>query len=157
MSKKISILGAILGASLLLVASAANAGITTYTGSSCVQNEKTWSTTGLFFMGPEVTTITGSTTISCPISQQGGNVLAATVSGHNFGASVSCDLSVRDRFNDSGFSSASVTTSVSPKYTLNLGAFPHFFSNGTKSVLCTLPAAFSDFTGTVSAYTISEG
>ena len=160
-TKRIFVAGLLASVSALLGASAAHAGTTSYPGSLCVQNQKTWSTTALFYMGPEVTTLTAATTISCPISQQGGNISAAAVSGHIYGQTgVACGLYVRDKYDDSGFSSATVTgpaAITSQHYSIDLHPFPHFFADGTKSVLCTLPSASIDFNGTVATYTITEG
>jgi hypothetical protein len=162
MSIRIGIAGLVVSASGLLAASSAKADVTTYAGSVCVQNVKVWNTTGLYFTGPEITTITGSTQINCPIDQHGQNVLAATVSGHVWAGTVSCALYVRDKYNDSSFSAPSVTSTTSPRYTLDLlaavrgGVFAHFFPDGTKNVICTLPAAIQDYQGTVASITIDE-
>lgn|SRR6185369_3887995 len=158
MSIKNSITGLCVGVAILLGAAGASAGVTSYPGSLCVQTWKVWNTVGLYYFGPEITTITNSTVINCPISQQGHNITAAYVSGHIYGQTVTCSLLVRDKFNDSGFTSSGATNIgvPAPKYTLDLHPFAHFFSDGTKSVSCTLPASSVDFTGTVSSYTITE-
>jgi hypothetical protein len=145
--------------SLLQHTSIANAGTTSYPGTLCVQREKSWNNMALVYTTAEVGTL-GSTPakVSCPVMQQGGNVAAASVSGNVWGGrTISCSIVVRDQFNESGFSSGTVVGAGAPiKYTITLPSIPNSFPGGTKDVLCTLPAGSSDYTGTISVYTVTE-
>lgn len=153
-------LGGIIVAGSFFGATAASAGVTTYPGTLCMQLGVDTRDMTTRYSDSQVTTFYGALTVVCPIAQQGGNVLSASVVVKKWfsSANVKCRLTVRNDFQTISASTPLVsTTAAVGTQTLNLGPLPTFFANGTKTITCSIPASMFDNSGELFSYTVSEG
>jgi hypothetical protein len=151
---------AVVGASGLLLASAASAAVTTsYAGTNCMR--EVTSTQDTIYQNSRATNLSSASVFyACPAIQQGGVVTGAKVSGRDLSpsAGVTCHMETQDRFDMSGSFGAAVSTgnAFMGSYTLTLPVPAASFTDGSKVVHCTLPAGSGSVGSAVGSYVVTE-
>jgi hypothetical protein len=160
MSSKGAFVGMMAMASVLPV-STADATITGYAGTECVQ-EVTLSPT-VAYQNSRASNIGSSQAFfACPAVQQGGKLVRATVYGRDLTTTgrVTCRAEVRNQFDLSGFMTASVNSgdAFTGSFTLDLGGLPApgFFDPGSKVIHCTMPPMVQTNGSAITAYRVDE-
>ncbi|HYP76715.1 MAG TPA: hypothetical protein VER12_12195 [Polyangiaceae bacterium] len=143
----------------LLVASAASASMTSYAGTSCVQ-ELTLSPSIVYQNSRASAYSTATTFFACPAAQQGGALVEAKASGRDLNptASVSCHVEAMDEFDGAASFGASVSSGAEfiGSFTLDLPPPATTFPSGSTVVHCTMPPAGGRDGSSIGSYAITE-
>jgi hypothetical protein len=147
----------------LLVGSSALAQTTGYPGTMCVQVMTGMSTASIFYEGVITRNqATSSKSFLCNAIQSGGAISAWRVSVRDTTPSgeIVCSARASGEFDSSGFISPSASSGVSffGNKTLGVGVAgtSSFVANGSKNVVCTMPASFLPEGSAVASYSITE-
>ena len=140
-----------------LSSSSANAGVTSYAGSNCVQ-EVTMTPRIAYQSGRIFAQQTSRSYLVCPAVQQGGRLLSAQVTGRDLSIddNVSCYASSHNEWDTAGVNTPSVSSGTGTNFTLALASMPSFFANGSKNIHCIMPANTGMDGSSIGAYVVSE-
>lgn len=147
----------------LLVGSSALAQTTGYPGTMCVQIMTSVSSASIFYDGVITRSqSTSSKTFLCNAIQTGGAISAWRVSVRDTTpvGEVVCSARASGEFDSAGFVSPSDSSGVSAGGTKTLGigkaGTSSFVANGSKNVVCTMPANVGIEGSAVASYSITE-